>query len=1844
MLTEWILSASVLTAAVLALRLIFRRRISQKLQYWLWLPVLLRLLIPVPLFHARYSVAGAAAELAPAVFAAPAPVSMEGPGAPVHTPAPVSSAPAATTPADGGIMPSAAPVTTPAPALAPAVTVPSAELPEAPAPSLRPAPTQPRLPDAGGLLARLWLAGSVASGLWLLGVNLRFSQRLRIGRREMRRQGRLPVYVSPEAASPCLFGLLRPAIYLTEACETVPEGQLRQILLHEETHYKQLDHLWGSLRCLALAVWWWNPLVWLAAACSRRDGELSCDEKVMLFLGEEARLDYGHTLVALLPAKAPRPMLSAATLSGGARAMKERLDRIVKKPKAWVLAAVAVLLLALAAVGCTFAGKPAETPKPDPRPVITDLVPNRVRVVTCTGTEGELYTLRKGGEGFDEAYETLLGLKGVPCDAPEGLQTRKLKLYQKWEWVTVHPLTLAWGEGKTCACFDKEWFLLEDFSPEMLIALFERGERTQLWSPAPDAGGMTEDGSLEISTEKPVYELADVHYGLFALLNHDFGEGPFKPILEAPSGTTVNVAYENKGRETICCEYADLGLEFLREGTWVRLQMANPYSGGGFDHTHVIPALAPGELTSDFFSLLMFEDLEPGDYRICVPYTTGEERDPEKPWDHVAYAYFRLSDEKPEIEPEEESLLKDMTPEEIDSVSLTLHTWGTYTLRRGMEGFDEAAGLLFSLRGIPCQMPAAGPSVQWTLDFGMRASLEYDGKRVRGFFSDHWLDLSAMGRPDESLAAIFERCGERYAPEAVAVDYRGRIEDGSMTVIPEHAAYDYQTVQTAIAQEKQYYLATGDRSREPDGDDVKLTLENHLDGSISRDDVIRLEALRDGEWVGLSPYSGYASLLTPVEVPAGETKEAWLPLHMFNDPLTPGRYRVSILYSVPNEDGTNDLYYEHVAFGEFEITDGAPPPSPASMLGPGEEWLLEDRTAAEIDAIQYHLFSWETFTLRRGMEGFDEALDLLLALRGAPSEAPAAGLRVMTSLDFGLHVNLEYGGETLWGSLGRRWLDLSAMGRPDKELRSIFERYGEKYVPEARTEDHEGQALDGRMKVSAQSPVYDYDAVQAAIGQRKRDYLATGDRTHEPDASVVKLTLENASEDDLAYGDLSLEVRRDGAWYRVWLFSGFGSQAIYQWLGAGETKEHSLSLSCYDDPLTPGLYRVVIPYGVSGRSIKLNRIAWAEFTISDGVTEPEPWDGKEQLMGMAEPETVSSILCQLPYEDRYTLREGDMGFASARDFLFSLRGTPCERPDFLVLRSFAPDEGAAVTLGFDGERVYGCLGTGLWLLLDAPGRPDQELTEVFLRWGEKEVYTATYPSEYEDKTVDVNVTLTLDKTFVDRNALLAEMAAYREEYREWGEQAAERYGDFTLRATLENNSWETIHFGEYAALETLQDGEWRTIPMRSGFGYFDIAHILEAGGVYDNLGVSFLCYYEEILTPGRYRLSLSYKPGRIGNPTHVAYAEFEITDGPPQPKTYIPIWQDYPATESRGAYHLSFRVPADWSSVDLSPEEAAQQGLLYLPGGTEDRHYLRDESGRIIGAYGCASYEAAEELPEAVYAALVRSDGWRFDVEGSYAPVFAREFGENARVDVVCSGEYLRGLTGQPQDKINEGALSYDRELRVYAAVELEPGLLTEEEMLALAMSLYMEHEEPSPEAGPEPVARFIPEPELFGSYEEARADTEAISFQWVDKPHSYEMAVKSSDPITFDLERAYPGFGTLLCGHLPDTSPYGNPTYLFFLTEEGVRYRLPVPCTLVSDLPLDDGGSARAEEGKAFRMEFPAEDRVRWWTFADKPINIFGNLYDPESMTEPEDPMLRGGTVVWALDLDTMEVSVYYQ
>lgn len=209
----------------------------------------------------------------------------------------------------------------------------------------------------------LWIygAGVLAALLVLIRSNRRFSRQLKQLRRPLEVTGSLlPVYTAEGLPSPCLFGLFRPAIYLTpETAED--QTALRHILAHEETHYRHGDHVWSLLRCLALALHWWNPLVWLAVIISRRDGELYCDAATLKRLGDEERQAYGETLLSLVTAKpGPRDLLSCSTtMTSGKRSLQERIRWIARRPKVLVSVSVAVILVALAAVGCAF-GQPVD--------------------------------------------------------------------------------------------------------------------------------------------------------------------------------------------------------------------------------------------------------------------------------------------------------------------------------------------------------------------------------------------------------------------------------------------------------------------------------------------------------------------------------------------------------------------------------------------------------------------------------------------------------------------------------------------------------------------------------------------------------------------------------------------------------------------------------------------------------------------------------------------------------------------------------------------------------------------------------------------------------------------------------------------------------------------------------------------------------------------------------------------------------------------------------------------------------------------------------------------------------------------------------------------------------------------------------------------------------------------------------------------------------------------------------------------------------------------------------------------------------------------------------------------
>lgn len=221
------------------------------------------------------------------------------------------------------------------------------------------------------LVKVIWGFGSIVVGFWFVIANVRFLKKL-LGTRkalhidvemlasdtekllsECRKN--LNIYVCDEVETPCLFGLIHPAIYVTSNV-VKDEAVLRHVIAHETTHYLHRDHIWGYLRASCLAIHWYNPFVWYAAILSRNDAELACDEATIMRLGETERAAYGHTLIGLTCEKCSAVLLTATTMMGSGKIIKERITLIVKKPKMKMYTLIVVLLIAVLCVGCTFTG------------------------------------------------------------------------------------------------------------------------------------------------------------------------------------------------------------------------------------------------------------------------------------------------------------------------------------------------------------------------------------------------------------------------------------------------------------------------------------------------------------------------------------------------------------------------------------------------------------------------------------------------------------------------------------------------------------------------------------------------------------------------------------------------------------------------------------------------------------------------------------------------------------------------------------------------------------------------------------------------------------------------------------------------------------------------------------------------------------------------------------------------------------------------------------------------------------------------------------------------------------------------------------------------------------------------------------------------------------------------------------------------------------------------------------------------------------------------------------------------------------------------------------------------
>ena len=185
----------------------------------------------------------------------------------------------------------------------------------------------------------VWMAGVLGMAIYSVMSYAQLRQKLRVvvPLREN-------IFIADDIKSPFVVGLFRPKIYLP--CN-LGEQEQEYIILHEKHHIKRLDHVVKALAFMALAIHWFNPLVWVAFILAGKDMEMSCDEAVIRQVGSDVRADYSASLLTLATG---RRIIAGTPLAFGEGDTKGRIHNLSKwkKPAVWIVILSVILCVVLA--------------------------------------------------------------------------------------------------------------------------------------------------------------------------------------------------------------------------------------------------------------------------------------------------------------------------------------------------------------------------------------------------------------------------------------------------------------------------------------------------------------------------------------------------------------------------------------------------------------------------------------------------------------------------------------------------------------------------------------------------------------------------------------------------------------------------------------------------------------------------------------------------------------------------------------------------------------------------------------------------------------------------------------------------------------------------------------------------------------------------------------------------------------------------------------------------------------------------------------------------------------------------------------------------------------------------------------------------------------------------------------------------------------------------------------------------------------------------------------------------------------------------------------------------------
>ena len=188
-------------------------------------------------------------------------------------------------------------------------------------------PTSIRLPAISSQL--VWIVWGCVAALIVAGSLLAYLRLQKQVKGAVKVRGG---YESDQIETAFVLGFFKPKIYIPSGMSSAARTQ---ILAHERTHLEKGDHWIKVIAFLALALHWFNPLVWVAYLMLCKDIEIACDERVVQFMELDERKQYAS---ALLQCSTNRIYYAACPVAFGEVSVKYRIKSALsyRKPAVWM--------------------------------------------------------------------------------------------------------------------------------------------------------------------------------------------------------------------------------------------------------------------------------------------------------------------------------------------------------------------------------------------------------------------------------------------------------------------------------------------------------------------------------------------------------------------------------------------------------------------------------------------------------------------------------------------------------------------------------------------------------------------------------------------------------------------------------------------------------------------------------------------------------------------------------------------------------------------------------------------------------------------------------------------------------------------------------------------------------------------------------------------------------------------------------------------------------------------------------------------------------------------------------------------------------------------------------------------------------------------------------------------------------------------------------------------------------------------------------------------------------------------------------------------------------------------